>query len=130
MKDPNLQDEYYIKLGGRANIPNPLEIGKNYKLVTQGTVTSFTESDLNDGRHVIYYKYVPVTMETIDDMGEAIKAKDTRSSSKLLRAKFWKYWQNLGIDMNFEDWYTGLMLNLIRSSDELADMYRPLSPEE
>lgn len=130
MKDPALENEYYLKLGGKANIPQPLEIGRNYKLTTSGTVTSLTESDLNDGRHVVYYKFSPINMELIDDLGESIKAKDTRSASQLFRAKLWKHWQNLGTEMSFEDWYTSVMLNLIRCSEEVAEMYRPLTEKD
>lgn len=123
MIDLEKTNDYFVRLSGKANIPEPLEIGKNYKLVTQGTVTSFTESDLNDGRHVIYYKYVPITMETIDDLGEAIRAKDTRSLSSLFRARLWKEWNKNPEGRTFEEFYETVMQRLIQDAETIGEMY-------
>lgn len=123
MIDPEKTNDYFVRLGGKANIPEPLEIGRNYKLTVQGTVTSLTESDKQDGSHVIYYKFEPILMELIDDMGESIKAKDTRSYSQLFRARMWKFWNASPNDMSFEDWYAKLMSHLIQQADEIAEMY-------
>ena|SRR3990167_5746658 len=123
MKDPTLENEYYVRLSGKANIPEPLEIGRNYKLITSGTITSFTESDLNDGRHVIYYKYAPILVELVDDLGESIRAKDTRSLSSLFRARMWKWWSNSPQGLEFDQFYETLMQRMIQQADEVAELY-------
>lgn len=121
--DPEKANDYYVKLQGKGNIPEPLEIGRNYELRAKGTVVSLTESDKNDGSHVVYYKFQPITIELIDDLGESIKAQDTRSYSQLFRARMWKEWQRNSNDLSFEDWYGRLMQRLIQQSEEIGEMY-------
>lgn len=123
--DPTLQNEFYVRLGGKGNIDKPLIIGHNYQVKASGTITSFTESDLNDGRHVVYYKFQPILIELLTDLGESIKAKDTRSMSSLLRAKLWKEWQKAQTSLTFDSWYEVLMQRMIQSSEDLASMYGP-----
>lgn len=123
MKDPTLQDDYFVKLTGKGNIPEPLEIGQNYKLVAQGTIVSLTESDKNDGSHVVYYKFEPVLIEVVDDLGKSIRAKDTRSLSQLWRARVWKYWSNRPEGLTFDDFYERLMTRLMQGADEICEMY-------
>lgn len=122
-KDPEQSNEYYLRLGGKANIPEPLEIGNNYSIKAQGTITSFTESDLNDGRHVVYYKFSPILMEAVDDKGKSIQAKDTRSLSQLWRAKVWKYWSKRPEGLTFDDFYERMMQRMLQVSDEICEMY-------
>jgi hypothetical protein len=123
MIDPEKTNDYFVKLTGKGNIESPLEIGHNYELRAKGTITSFTESDKNDGSHTIFYKYEPVNIELVDDLGEAIRAKDTRSYSQLFRARMWKQWQNAQSDLSFEDWYGRLMQRLIQDADTIGEMY-------
>ncbi len=122
-RDLSVENEYYVRLGGKGNIEKPLEIGRNYRLNAAGTITSLTESDLNDGRHIVYYRFQPINIELVTDLGESIKARDTRSASKLLRARFWSLWNKSETNLEFSDWYDGLMLNLIKVADDLVDMY-------
>lgn len=123
MKDPTTQDTHYIKLSGKANIPEGLEIGFNYEAKIAGTVTTKTESDNNDGSHSIYYKFEPVQVE-INKMGKTLKAKDTRGASQIFRAAVWKYWSNKSrTGMESNDYYQRLMTHLIQNVDEICDMY-------
>lgn len=123
MKDPTMINDYYIRLTGKANIPEPLEIGHNYQLRAGGTVTSKTETDKNDGSHVEYFKYEPVVVEIITDAGESIKAKDTRSGSQLFRSRVWAYWNKAETGMEFNDFYDRLMEQMIHQATEIIEMY-------
>lgn len=123
MKDPEKTNDYFVKLTGKANIPCTMDIGRNYKLQIQGTVTSLTESDKNDGSHAIYYRYEPVLVELVDDLGQSIKAKDTRSLSQLFRARMWKCWTKNPQDLEFDQFYEKLMQNMIQQADEISEMY-------
>ena len=38
-KDKNTQDDWLIKLSGKAALPKPLEIGHNYKIEIEGSIT-------------------------------------------------------------------------------------------
>ena len=123
MKDPELTDDYFIKLTGKGNIPIELEIGHNYEVRAQGTITSLTESDKDDGTHSIYYKFEPVVIDVVNDLGESIRAKDTRSMSQLFRARMWKHYKDNPDGMEFDDWYVRLMTRLITQAQEIAEMY-------
>jgi len=124
MKDPITTDNYILKLTGKAELPSALVIGNNYETKIHGTITSITESDNNDGSHALYYKFEPVRIEIMSDKGEALKLKDTRSLSQLFRARMWGYWQKAKTDKSFDDFYQGIMENLINQSDEVAEMYQ------
>ena len=76
MLDKTLKNSFVVKFSGKAEIPTNLEIGFNYLISAQGTVTSLTESDNDDGTHTIYYKFEPVHVDMISDKGEKIKIKD------------------------------------------------------
>jgi len=101
-KDLDKTDDHFIKLVGKANIPQGLEIGNNYGVRLSGTITATTESDKNDGSHAIYYKFEPVIVVVITDKGESIRAKDTRSLSQLFRARCWKTQIDLGYAYGFD----------------------------
>lgn len=125
MKDPTTIDTYYVKLQGKGNIPEALEIGRNYKLEASGTITTKTETDNDDGSHSHYYKFEPVIIELVNDIGERIKAKDTRSQSQLFRAKLrhiYNFDENISVD--FDTFYKNIMSNLIENAAEVAEMYR------
>lgn len=124
MKDVNAIDTHFIKLSGKGNIPQPLEIGHNYELRAQGTVTSKTETDNDDGSHTIYYRFEPIVIDIVNDKGESIRAKDPRSLSQLLRARFYRLWTKQPDNKSFEDYYNTLMGQLIQHADELDEMYR------
>lgn len=122
-KDPERDNDFFVKLTGKGNIPSELIIGHNYELRAKGTVTSFTESDKNDGSHTVFYKFEPVTIELVDDLGKAIQAKDTRSMSQLFRARMWKQWQDIPNDLSFEQWYERIMMRMIQAAPEVAELY-------
>lgn len=123
MIDPEMTNDYFIKLTGKGNIPTPLEIGRNYEVKVQGTVTSTTESDKHDGSHAVYYRFEPVLIETTTDKGESIRAKDTRGLSQLFRASQWRVWSKNANGEDFDTYYQRLMTRLIQSADEIGEMY-------
>ncbi len=118
MKEPNTQGEHIIKFTGKASIPEPLKIGHGYEVLSKGEVTTITESDNNNGTHNLYYKFVPITSEIREELGELhIKAKDSRSNSKLifdLHNKLWSDAQDDPRDMkdSYDDTCKEMMLAL------------------
>ncbi len=114
MIDDKAINTYAIKLTGKAFLPKPLEIGKNYHTDIEGSITSLTEEDNNDGTHTFYYKFEPVIIKVIDEKGETIKAKDTRRASQRLRSAIWKEWSSLGVNEEFDDYYEKKMSGIIK----------------
>ncbi len=96
---------YYIKIQGKANIPNALAIGHNYKITADCSITTATKADNNDGTFDYTFKAEPITIEIQKDNGETIKAKDPRRNSVLIRNGLWKVYFNEGITEEFDSVY-------------------------
>lgn len=88
------QNTYFIKLMGKANIPTPLGIGHNYKVVADCSITQEQKDDAENGGLDITYKAVPLTVEITQDNGETVKAKDPRRNSVKIRNMLWKEYFN------------------------------------
>jgi len=123
MKDPEKQNSLVVKFSGKAEISKELEIGRNYDITAQGTVTALTEADKNDGSHIIYYKFEPIVVELITDKGEKIRTSDTRSRSQQFRSIVYKIWRTDNNPTPFEEYYDKLMVNLIAHAGDLTGMY-------
>ena len=107
-------DSYCIKLSGKAEIPTALKIGHNIKTVLDGSITTETIEDNNDGTKTHIYTFKPVLVEVIDETGERIRASDTRSRSQQLRAVFFRRWREENPAESFDEYYDRKMLELIQ----------------
>jgi hypothetical protein len=116
-------NEHVIKLSGKASLPAPLIIGENYRMTLNGTVVSKTESDNQDGTSTLYYKFEPINVELVDDMGSSIRSKDTRSNSALLRSYLWKLWKDSCSSLEFVDFYDGVMSHIMREAPAIIERY-------
>lgn len=114
---------HILRLQGKAELPRAITIGSNYHISLEGSITNFTQSDNEDGTHNRLYTFKPIKVELLDPLGEAIKLKDARSKSQLLRSRFWAIWKNQNISMPFEQWYDALMDNIIHDGEMVAQMY-------
>ncbi len=90
----NKTDTYFIKLQGKANIPEPLYVGHNFKVVADCSITQEQKDDNEDGTFSITYKAQPVTCEIFQDNGPTIKAADPRRNSVKVRNMLWKEFFN------------------------------------
>lgn len=116
-------NSHILKLSGKAELPKEVSIGHNYKIVSEGSITKEELHDNNDGSFNKVYSFRPITIEITTDKGEALKLKDTRSASQLLRGRLYKCWVNANSSLSFDEWYQKLMLNLISHAEELSEMY-------
>ena len=107
-------DSYYIKLQGKAELPSPLEAGKNYKVEIEGSITQEILTDNQDGTGTKGFKFEPILVNLVDEKGERIKAKDTRSRSQQLRSVIWKRWKDENRPIEFDDFYDKEMLAIIK----------------
>jgi len=123
MKDKGLKNDLVLRLSGKAEIPSELQIGYNYDVHAQGCVTSLTESDKNDGTHVITYKFEPILIVLITDKGETLKLKDARSKSQLLRGAIWHMWKLDNKDVSQDDYYDRVMDGIIGNIGDVVQMF-------
>src|SRR3990167_10420088 len=93
----------FIKLSGKAEIPESLELEHNYKITIDATVTSISEMGNNNGTKDISYKVEPILCEILKDNGEVVKAKDTRSESSKTRRVIYAIWSQNDNPQPFEE---------------------------
>lgn len=101
-----MNETYYIKISGKANIPKRLEIGHNYKVVIDASITQEQKIDNEDGNFDVIFKVEPITAEISKDNGEIIKAKDPRKNSVKVRNLLKRYWMDDNCGIDFEKVYT------------------------
>ena len=118
-RDEKAIDDYFIKLSGKAALPKPLEIGHNYRIEIEGSITEKKEKDREDGGRVYTWIFEPVLVSVINEKGERIKAKDVRRISQRLRARCYVYWKNNQIEQDFEEWYQRIGEKMIINFDEI-----------
>lgn len=116
--------EQAIRLTGKAYLPDELEIGNNYQVITKGSITSMTETDLQDGKHLKTYKFEPVLIEIVDDLGKSIKAKDVRKTSQRMRSRSWLYWKENNISRSDDDFWDWVGMGIIKNFDEIVDFIK------
>jgi hypothetical protein len=119
---------HILKLQGKAELPREIEIGQNYHISLEGGVPSFSETDNEDGTHSRVYTFRPIKIDLLDPKGNSLKLKDTRSKSQLFRARVWSAWKDRPDNLTFEEYYDGLMDNLIKFAPEVVNMYQPKLP--
>lgn len=100
-----MNDTYYIKLQGKANIAEPLSIGHNFHIDADCSITGENKTDNEDGTFSVTWKAEPVTVTVTKDNGEKIKAKDTRRNSQKIRNFLWKLHEQEGYGEDFERVY-------------------------
>lgn len=117
------QDNYYIKISGKAELPKAIEIGHNYDVALSGSIVSETISDNDDGSKTHAFTFKPIKVEVLTDKGEMIKAKDTRGFSQLFRSRVWSIWSKSNSTMTYDEYYDKLYQNMIRYADEVVGQF-------
>lgn len=114
-----MNEKYYIKIQGKANIPKRLAIGHNYRLESDCSITSETTRDNEDGSYDIIFKVEPITVSIAKDNGEVVKAKDPRKNSVKFRKACWKVADYHQIDdEKFYDFATAKCIGMLESLAE------------
>lgn len=116
-------DTHLLKINGKAELPKAIDIGHNFRIMSEGSVVSQTKSDNENGEFTYTYIFKPITIEIQKDKGETLKLKDTRSLSQLFRARIWTKWKGKNDANDFNSYYEKLMMNLIQRVDEIDEMY-------
>jgi hypothetical protein len=116
------QETYFVKVVGKANIPNKLSIGHNWKINIDASITQEQKDDNEDGTFSITYKAEPITMEVIADNGQITKARDTRKNSTKIRNLLYFKWKELNEPIDFEEYYTKFTNTVLSNMDALIKM--------
>lgn len=107
------KDEFYIKLTGKANIPERLNLGENYEIHAKGSITKEDKEDGFNGTRLITAKFEPVVIEIKDNLGKSIKAKDPRRNSQKIRSFLFKLYADEGYVEDFDSVYDAATLEIM-----------------
>lgn len=117
--EPN---SYFVKISGKANIPEPLELGNGYKIVLEGEITASSDFSLQNGTFDRTFTYRPALATVEDDKGRVIKAKDLRSWSSKLRRTLYHVWEGENDEtITHEEHYERFMKYLFSKVYDLAE---------
>lgn len=117
----NMNEHYFIKIIGKANIPTPLSIGHNYHVQMDCSITAENKVDNEDGTFDIIYKVEPITATIQKDNGEIVKAKDPRKNSTKVRNLLYRIWTERSIGLDFDDYYTMVTNKILTQLSTIAD---------
>ena len=114
---------YILRLTGKAELPQDIQIGHNYHVSLEGSVPSVTESDNDDGTHNRIYTFKPVKIEVLDEKGKTIKLKDARRKSQLLHGELWHAWKFEDKGLDADQYYEKAMSGIIKNIGEITEKY-------
>ena len=80
-----MEETYFIKISGKANIPERLEVDKNYHIACDCSITQEQKDSNENGSYNITFKAEPMTVEILKSNGKIIKARDPRRNSQKFR---------------------------------------------
>jgi len=114
-------NNHFLKLSGKAELPQAIEMGHNYHVALEGSVNSVNDSDNEDGTYTRAYTFKAIKIELLDQKGETLKLKDTRSNSQLIRSLIYKKWVNAASDVDFDTFYDGVCRAIMANVDVVID---------
>lgn len=120
IQDTNLNN-IWLKIAGKSNIPETLEIGKSYSIANNVEITKEEKSNNQDGTFDLIYKAEILTTEILKDNGETIKAKDTRQNSVKIRKVIYAIWSQKNTSIPFDIFYDKFTNLIIHNADNLSD---------
>lgn len=107
-------NSYVLKITRNAELPEPLEIGNEYKVTVNGEVTGISKDDNDDGSFNYTHKMQLRSVELIDKQGKVLKSKDNRKRSVQLRGAILAY----GVD------YDSTMVGIISHLSEVLSLIK------
>jgi hypothetical protein len=110
-------NSHILKLSGKAELPNEIEMSNNYSVKLEGAIDSFSVHDNDDGTFDKIYSFKPVRVEVIDRLGKSLKAKDPRKKSQQMRSLMMKKWRENNITEDFEIWHDKLYNQMMSDLD-------------
>jgi hypothetical protein len=105
------ENTYFIKINGKTNIPERLEVDKNYHITCDCSITQEQKDSNENGTYNVTFKAQPITLEILKDNGKIIKAKDPRKNSQRFRNYLYKLWMEDGCIYPFDEVYEQVTYN-------------------
>ena len=113
--------DYILKLTGKISILEPIELGHNYQIKIDSTVTQATDIDNNDGTLNKVYKIEPIIGEIIKDNGETLKIKDNRRNSEKIRKVCFMVWSSKNTKIDSDEMYNRVTNWVLSNMEVIQD---------
>jgi|SRR3990167_5809656 len=97
-------DIHYLKLKGKVNIGESLELEHDYQITIRGSITGLSKDTNHNGDMDIGYRFEPLTVEVLTPKGETIRADRYKQSQKM-RLALKKKWESSHEELDFPDFY-------------------------
>ena len=116
-----MNETYYLKTTGKANIPEPMKIGEGYKVILDGEIVSETRQNKeHNGELDVTFLFKPALASVEDQYGKIIRAKDLQSYSARVRRALYRISETDTDSLDFEADYERTMQWLLTN---LGDVY-------
>jgi hypothetical protein len=114
-----MEETYFIKISGKANIPERLEVDKNYHIACDCSITQEQKDSNENGSYNITFKAEPMTVEILKSNGKIIKARDPRRNSQKFRNYLYKLWSEEGCIYDFDSVYEQVIYDAMGITPQL-----------
>lgn len=98
-------NSHILRLSGKAELPKEVREGFNYHVSCEGSITSSSLHDNEDGTWNKVYTFKPVKVDLLDPLGETLRLSDPRSMSQKFRAYLYKLHMDEGYTEPFPEVY-------------------------
>ena len=98
-------NSHILKVAGKSELPNEIEIGHNYHIALDGSITGFKVEDNEDGTFNKIYDFKPIHIELLTPTGKSLKLADPRKNSQKIRNYLYKCFAEEGYVEDFDDVY-------------------------
>lgn len=114
----------FLKITGEAELPEPLQIGREYIISVRVAIPKKELEDNEDGTFSESFKARMITCEVLKDNGEIIKSKDRRRASQKLRNMIRFYQGEIGDERDEEEFYQAFMAKLMANFDGVVNFLK------
>jgi len=117
-------NSHQLKLSGTFELPNPLEIDKNYGIFADVDIVSISKASQEDGSFEFVYSAKPTIGEVKMPNGEVIKLVDKKKQSVKLRQQLGFIAKDRGL--NEQEFYETTMVKIRHYLLEILDLVEGL----
>lgn len=102
-------NSHTLRISNSAEIPEPLEMDRTYKISLEGDCKDIKKSSNDDGSFTYTYNVKLLTAEIEDDLGQTLKIVDKKKQSQKLRQQIEFTRLESGSLMDKEQYYNTVM---------------------
>jgi len=115
-------NSHTIKISNSAEIPEPLEMDRTYKISLEGDCKDIKKSSDDNGEYTYTYNVKLLTAEIEDDLGATLKIVDKKKQSQKLRQQIEFTRLESGSPLDKEEYYNRVMTAIRHNLQNIIQM--------